>query len=53
MKPTLQAGHRHKTNFEVTRDRTIGFMGEALRVYGTPSMVRDIEMACKDLLEST
>lgn len=25
-------------------------MGEALRVYATPSMVRDVEATCKDLL---
>ncbi len=34
----------------VDTDRTIGFMGEALRVYGTPWMVRDIEITCKDFL---
>ena len=39
MKPTLQAGHRHKTNFEVTRDRTIGFMGEQAGVYATAMLL--------------
>lgn len=30
--------------------RTIDFLGESLRVYSTPSMVRDVELACRDLL---
>ena len=34
----------------VDRERTIGFMGEAARVYATPMMVRDIEMTCRELL---
>jgi fluoroacetyl-CoA thioesterase len=50
MKPTLQAGLTADVTFEVTRDRTIDFMGEQARVYATPMLVRDIEMACRDLL---
>jgi predicted thioesterase len=50
MKPTLQAGLRHKAKFEVTRDRTIDFMGEKARVYATPMLVRDVEVACRELL---
>jgi len=34
----------------VDRDRSIGFMGEEGRVYGTPDLVRDIEHTCRDLL---
>ena len=34
----------------VDRDRTIGFMGEDCRVYATPSLVHDIEHACRDLI---
>jgi len=34
----------------VDRERTIDFMGESARVYATPSLVRDIEMACRNLL---
>ena len=30
--------------------RTIGFMGNEGRVYGTPHLVGDIENACRDLL---
>jgi fluoroacetyl-CoA thioesterase len=50
MKPTLQPGISSTVRFEVDRDRTIGFMGEKARVYATPVLVRDIEMACRDLL---
>jgi fluoroacetyl-CoA thioesterase len=50
MKDTLKAGLRHTTRFEVTRDRTIDFMGEKARVYATPMLVRDIEVACRNLL---
>ena len=50
MKPTLQPGLRHTARFEVSRDRTIDFMGEKARVYATPMLVRDIEIACRELL---
>ena len=50
MKATLQAGLRHTVKFEVSRDRTIDFMGEKARVYATPMLVRDMEMACRELL---
>jgi predicted thioesterase len=50
MKATLQTGLRDTAKFEVSRDRTIDFMGEKARVYATPMLVRDIEMACRELL---
>jgi predicted thioesterase len=50
MKPTLQSGLKHTVKFEVTRDRTIDFMGEKARVYATPMLVRDVEIACRELL---
>ena len=50
MKPTLQAGLEAHARFDVDRERTIDFMGEAARVYATPMLVRDIEMTCRDLL---
>ena len=50
MKSTLQPGLRHTARLEVTRDRTIGFMGEKARVYATPMLVRDVEVACRELL---
>jgi len=50
MKPTLQTDLTSKVSFTVDRDRTIDFMGEAARVYATPMLVRDIEVACRNLL---
>ena len=50
MKPSLQAGLAVKRTFHVGRESTIGFMGEDARVYATPMLVRDIEVACRDLL---
>jgi fluoroacetyl-CoA thioesterase len=50
MKATLQSGVKHTAKLEVTRDRTIDFMGEKARVYATPALVRDIEQTCRDLL---
>jgi fluoroacetyl-CoA thioesterase len=50
MKPGLTAGASRTQRVLVDTDRTIGFMGEALRVYATPSMVRDVEITCKDFL---
>ena len=50
MKPTLQAGLSVNREFPVDRGRTIDFMGEDARVYATPMLVRDIEVACRDLL---
>lgn len=50
MKSTLSPGMTTRQRFTVDRDRTIGFMGEALRVYATPMMVRDIERTCRDFL---
>ena len=50
MKSSLQAGVAGHVTFEVDRERTIGFLGEAARVYATPVLVRDIEVACRELL---
>lgn len=50
MKPGLAAGMKKTVRVVVDTDRTIGFMGEALRVYATPMMVRDVEITCKDFL---
>ena len=50
MKPTLQSGLESLVTFTVDRERTIDFMGEAARVYATPNLVRDIEVACRNLL---
>ncbi|CAN0512262.1 unnamed protein product [Phaeothamnion confervicola] len=50
MKSSLQAGVSADTSVVVDRERTIDFMGERARVYATPMLVRDIEMACRELL---
>ena len=50
MKTTLVPGVTSTREFTVDRDRTIDFMGEEARVYATPMLVRDIEVACRDLL---
>jgi len=50
VKATLQTGMAHTRSIPVDRDRTIEFMGEDLRVYATPFMVRDVEMTCRELL---
>ena len=50
MKPTLVAGIHATRRFTVDRERTIDFMGEEARVYATPMLVRDIEVACRELL---
>ena len=50
MPPELAPGVTHARRVFVDRDRTIGFMGEEFRVYATPSMVNDMEHACRDFL---
>jgi len=50
MKATLAAGITGTSKFTVDRERTIDFMGERARVYATPMLLRDIEMACRELL---
>jgi predicted thioesterase len=50
MKDSLQTGLTANVAFDVDRERTIDFMGEAARVYATPMLVRDIEIACRELL---
>lgn len=50
MKPSLQPGVASTARIAIDRERTIGFMGEKARVYATPMLVRDIEVACRELL---
>lgn len=50
MKADLRPGVSRTSQITVDRDRSIGFMGEEGRVYGTPYLVRDIEQTCRDLL---
>ena len=50
MKASLAAGLSATSKLTVDRERTIDFMGEKARVYATPMLVRDIEVACRELL---
>src|SRR5689334_18744197 len=50
MKESLRQGIAMTRRIVVDRDRTIGFMGEEGRVYATPSLVRDVELTCRDLI---
>jgi fluoroacetyl-CoA thioesterase len=50
MKSTLNPGASKARTVTVDRARTIGFLGEELRVYATPELVRDFEMTCRELL---
>jgi predicted thioesterase len=50
MKQGLRPGISKVRRLSVDRDRTISFMGEEGRVYGTPEFIRDIEHLCRDLL---
>ncbi|MCW8836931.1 MAG: LysR family transcriptional regulator [Rhodospirillales bacterium] len=50
MKSSLAEGVSKTAKINVDEPRTIGFLGEDLRVYATPELVRDIEMTCRDLL---
>ena len=47
---TLKAGISLERDIRIGEDRTISFLGDELRVYETPSMIADIEYACRDLL---
>lgn len=50
MPSQLAPGTAHTRRLTVGRDRTIGFMGDDMRVYATPSMVNDVEYTCRDFL---
>jgi len=46
----VEIGKQLKRSVEIDEPRAISFMGPELRVYGTPSILSDIEFACRDLL---
>ena len=50
MKVSLTVGLATTRRITVDKPRTIGFMGEAVRVYATPALVLDIERICRELL---
>lgn len=46
MKDSLKAGMTTTRKFTVDKPRTISHLGEDLRVYATPELLRDIEQTC-------
>jgi predicted thioesterase len=50
MKNTLRSGLSATRRIEIDTPRTIDFLGEQLRVYATPELVRDFEVACREFL---
>ena len=45
MKSAPPAGTRATTRITIDRGRTVDFLGEQLRIYATPELVRDFEIA--------
>lgn len=50
MKPSLAVGLSRSERITIDDERSISFLGEDLRTYSTPSMIRDIEMVCYRLI---
>jgi predicted thioesterase len=50
MKDTLKPGLTATRRITIDKPRTIDFLGENLRVYATPELVRDFEIACREFL---
>ena len=50
MSESIKAGLSATVHVDIDRDRTISFLGEGCRVYSTPKLLYDIEIACRDLL---
>ena len=50
MKDSLKPGLCVTRRFDIPRESTIDVLGEDRRVYATPAMVRDIEIACLEMI---
>ena len=50
MSNALLPGLAASRHVDIDLNRTISFMGDDCRVYSTPNLLYDIEMACRDLL---
>jgi predicted thioesterase len=50
MSESLQPGLTRTERVTIDRDRTISFLGDDCRVYSTPKLLYDIEIACRNLL---
>jgi len=46
----ISVGATTTRHITIDKPRTIDFLGEALRVYATPELVRDIEVTCREFL---
>jgi fluoroacetyl-CoA thioesterase len=51
MKETLKTGISSTRTYTIDKGRTVSFMGDALRIYATPSVVADMEYACLEFLD--
>ena len=51
MELKLHTGMTTTEHIRIDNDRSIAFMGEAARIYSTPSMVSDVEYACLRLIQ--
>ena len=50
MTDIIAVGAEITERHDIDKDRTIGFMGEDCRVYSTPALLYDTEIACRNLL---
>jgi predicted thioesterase len=50
MRASLAPGLIATRTVTIDKARTIDFLGESLRVYATPELVRDFEVTCRELL---
>lgn len=50
MKESFRVGLTLTRRIEISRDRTIDFMGEEARIYASPFLLRDVEQTCRELL---
>ena len=48
---SVEAGTSATSRITIDRGRTVDFLGEQLRIYATPELVRDFEIACRALLQ--
>lgn len=51
MKDTLKPGISTTKKYVIDKERTVSFMGDALRIYATPAVVADMEYACLEFLD--
>jgi predicted thioesterase len=51
VKSAPPAGTSATNRITIDRGRTVDFLGEQLRIYATPELVRDFEIACRALLK--